>query len=154
MASTAGFKKILCPTDFSDASQHALQYAMDFAVKLGASVEVLHVYQLPIYAFPDGAVIPRAELTTEILNAAQEHVERIVEKLKGSGVEVSSKLVEGVPHSEIEREAAAVGADLVVMGTHGRTGLSHMLLGSVAERVLRTSKVPVLTVRHPESKKG
>lgn len=140
-------KRILCPVDFSQPSQVAAGYAVDLAKTFGAELHLVHVYQLPVYAFPDGAVMAGPDFTIEVTtgltraldNMARDHADE-------AGQEPKTHLVEGVAYNEIVRLTDELDCDMVVMGTHGRTGVKHMLLGSVAERVVRRSKVPVVVV--------
>jgi universal stress protein A len=141
-------QRILCPVDFSDTSNHAVKYALGLAEPLGAEVHLLHVYQLPMYTMPDGALLAGPQTATRVMESAQQALNELAASL-GGDPPLQKHLTEGVPHAEVERVANDIGADLIVMGTHGRTGLGHLLLGSVAERVVRTASVPVLTVRHP-----
>jgi nucleotide-binding universal stress UspA family protein len=143
-------KRILAPTDFSTAGQSALDEAMGLARTLGASITLLNVYQLP-QPIPDAGLAYGADVIDALDLAAREQLERTREELRqacGDGPLILIKAVLGVAHEEIAAEARRGDYDLVVMGTHGRTGLKHLLLGSVAERVVRLSPVPVLTV-HP-----
>lgn len=136
-------RRVLCPVDFSPASEKAIDYAVGLAQSVGAELELVHVFQLPIYALPDGAMMAGPEMTTRLSNDLTRALKELSERKAGG---VPSHLVEGVPSEEIVRMADELGADLIVMGTHGRTGLKHLLIGSVAERVVRGSKVPVITV--------
>ncbi len=140
---------ILCPVDFSETSDRALEYALALAERLGAAVTVLHVYQLPTYALADGTLELPPYLADELKKRLAERLEQLVRGKANTALETRSKLSEGIPYAEILRAAKEEGADLIVLGTHGRTGLSHMLIGSVAERVVRASAVPVLTIRAP-----
>lgn len=137
-------RRILCPVDFSEPSETALDYAIDLAKKFGADVQLVHVYQLPVYALPDGAMMAGPEFTTKVTTELSRALTELAEGK--SGVKLETHLVEGIPYKEVVRLSEELKADLVVMGTHGRTGLKHLLLGSVAERVVRSSKVPVITV--------
>ncbi len=139
-------KRILVATDFSDASEVALDYAIGLAKPLGAKITILHAYELPIYGFPDGALIATAEMAVTIMNGAQAGVQAMCKKREGCGVELSQVVRQGVAWEEVHRVADEVGADLIVVGTHGRKGLSHALLGSVAEKIIRTATRPVLTL--------
>jgi nucleotide-binding universal stress UspA family protein len=143
-------KTILVPVDFSDTSERALDYAVDLAKLLGATVVVMHSYELPVYGFPDGAFVATVEMATRIMNGAQAGLQAEVDKRKGSGVEMKTVLRQGIPVDEIHSVADEVKADLIVVGTHGRRGLARALLGSVAENVIRTSHRPVLAIRGGE----
>lgn len=142
-------KHILVATDFTETSTRAVTYAFDLAQKLEVPLTLAHAYEIPVYGFPDGALIATADITARIAKGAQEALHRAVESIQGKGVKVAGVLRTGVPWEEINSTAAEVGADLIVIGTHGRRGLSRALLGSVAENVVRTAKVPVLTIHGP-----
>lgn len=146
----AEIKRILCPIDFSETSEHALRYAVDLASRLGADVRLVHAYQLPTYALPDGALLARPDFVKELSTELQKQLDELIHRYSGHGVDLQGKIVEGLAFSEVNRVAEEEKADLIVMGTHGRTGMKHLLLGSVAERVVRTSEIPVLTVRHSD----
>lgn len=143
----AQVKRILAAVDFSDPSTHALAYAADLAQKLGAKLDVIHVYQLPMYGLPDGGVLASADFVAGLAEDLQKELDRTAESYRKRGLDVQTHLRQGPPHVEIVRQAQEDAAQMIVVGTHGRTGLEHLLLGSVAERVVRTSPVPVLTVR-------
>ena len=142
-------KRILCPVDFSETSEHALRYGIDLASRLGADVHLLHAYQLPTYALPDGALLARPDFVNELTTELQKQLDALIHRYAGHDVPLEGKITEGLAFQEINRVAEEDGADMIVMGTHGRTGMKHLLLGSVAERVVRTATVPVLTVRQP-----
>lgn len=137
-------RRVLCPVDFSPHSENALDFALDLAKRLGADVHLVHVFQLPVYALPDGAMMAGPEFTTKVTTELQKALTELARRKEGARIE--THLVEGIPYREVVRMTDELGADLVVMGTHGRTGIRHLLLGSVAERVVRSSKVPVITV--------
>jgi nucleotide-binding universal stress UspA family protein len=139
---------ILCPVDFSDASEHALEYAIDLARKLNANIHIMHAWQPVLYAMGDGVIIPTSEFISALMTDLKDKTNALVEQYQGRGVSVSGELLEGIPYEEIVRAAQKLPAELIVMGTHGRSGLVHFMLGSIAERVVRTSPVPVLTVRY------
>jgi nucleotide-binding universal stress UspA family protein len=110
---------------------------------------LLHAYPIPGYTFPDGSVVASPRMMQDLADQAQKHVEEWrleAERLVGGGQVAAEKAV-GEPAAEILEVARARGADLIVMGTHGRTGLEHALMGSIAERVVRRAHCPVLTVR-------
>ena len=139
-------KVILVPTDFSVSAETALDYALQLAAKLGAKVYVMHAYQLPVVGFPDGVLLPTAEIATKIISWAQSQLAACVARRKESSVEIVPVLKQADPREAVLSAAEDLSADLVVMGTHGRRGLARALIGSVAESVVRTSTVPVLTV--------
>jgi nucleotide-binding universal stress UspA family protein len=145
-------KKILCPTDFSENSEHAMKYALALATLSQAQLELFHVVE-PI-SYPQSTelfepVLDEVELTMKMGVAFQKQLEDQVDALKEVYPKIAGKLVTGNTFLEIIR-AARDDVDMIVMGTHGRTGLAHVLIGSVAERVVREAPCPVLTVKHPE----
>ena len=139
-------KIILVPTDFSAAAEAALDRALGLASKLGAKVYVMHAYQLPVVGFPDGVLVPTADIATRVVTWAQNELTACVARRKESGVEIVSILKQADPREAVLAVAEEVSADLVIMGTHGRRGIARALIGSVAEAVVRTSPVPVMTV--------
>jgi len=139
-------KVILVPTDFSVSAETALDYALELAAKLGAKVYVMHAYQLPVVGFPDGVLLPSAEIATRVINWAQSQLAACVARRKESSVDIVPVLKQADPRDAVIAAAEDLSADLVIMGTHGRHGLARALIGSVAESVVRTSTVPVLTV--------
>jgi len=143
----AAFKTILVPHDFSDDANAALETALDLARRLGAEIHLLHSYQQPIDVLsPYGVAIPPSVIP-EIREAALARLRKLAEQHAGAGVKLHVRVAEGAPSVAIVDAAEQLGADLVVMGTRGLSGLRHLLLGSVAERTLRTAPCPVLTVK-------
>jgi nucleotide-binding universal stress UspA family protein len=142
-------KTILAPIDFSETSSRSLDYAVDLAVQLKASVLVVHVYELPTYTFPAGVVITPPDLAAQVADKSQKSLDAALNARRSRGAELSGTLLVGSAREEIVRLAKDARVDLIVMGTHGRRGLSRVILGSVAEAVLRTSHVPVLTIHGP-----
>jgi nucleotide-binding universal stress UspA family protein len=142
-------ERILVPVDFTETSDRAIAYATELASKLGASVTVMHAYQIPVYGFPEGAYIATAELAAQITEAAEKRLDEIARALRAGGVPTDTVLRDGVAWEEVNTVAHEVRADLIVIGTHGRRGLARALLGSVAENVIRTSSVPVLAIHGP-----
>jgi nucleotide-binding universal stress UspA family protein len=139
---------ILCPVDFSDPSREALHFACDMARQFEADLVLLNVYQVPGYALPEGVVVATPEVLNEMVTSIEKELDRWAEEARALGVQdVRTRTELGIAHTEINRVAREAGFDLIVIGTHGRTGLKHVLLGSVAERVVRTAPCPVLTVR-------
>jgi nucleotide-binding universal stress UspA family protein len=144
------FRKILVPIDFSDHSSAALDVAIDLARTYGATLDLLHCYPIdPGAISPYGIVIPEG-FDREIREAAGRELARWADKASASGVPVEQRLSAMFPAEVIARTADEIGADLVVMGTRGLSGLKHVLLGSIAERTLRLAHCPVLVVKAPE----
>jgi len=143
-------KKILVATDFSDGSDDALTEAIEGGKPSGAEVEILHVIELA-EEFPFGTTYFDADYEALYANVDRQLSERAV-RVGAAGLRCTTKIVEGSAAREIAARGRAIGADLIVVGTHGRTGLAHVMLGSVAERVVRRASCPVLTV--PFSKKA
>jgi nucleotide-binding universal stress UspA family protein len=143
-------KTILVPTDFSDCSEAAVKYGYALAEAFGATIHLLNVVQDP-YAMPwaaDAFAAPIGEMITDWEAQAKR---RLVETVPmESPAPTVLKTLIGSPCSAIVRYAEDHRVDLIVLGTHGRRPLGHVLLGSVAERVVRTAPCPVLTVRHPQ----
>ncbi|MDE2059326.1 MAG: universal stress protein [candidate division NC10 bacterium] len=141
-------KRILVPTDFSASSEYACQYALTFAHEARAEVYLLHaIYnplRLPGYDF--GGVIET------LVKQAQDDLQKQVEQIREKQVIVHPMVLVGVEYEEIVKFAQEHQIDLIIMGTHGRTGLAHAFLGSVAERVIRIASCPVLIVRMPAHK--
>lgn len=135
-------QKILCPVDFSRPGRYAFDYACAFARRYGASLELLHVAEASAYAEdapPSGRVSYEQSLKMQLEEWA-----------KQAGCPAELHLRTGIPHLEIVKRAGEIQADMIVIGTHGRTGMKHLMIGSVAEQVVRTAACPVLTVRHPD----
>jgi nucleotide-binding universal stress UspA family protein len=140
--------RILCPVDFSDTAHAALRYAVDFGQRFDAELTLLHVYQAPGFTLPEGMVVAGADVVTDLLRDIHSALARWRdEALRRGARAVRVAAVAGATHPEIARYADEQGFDLVVIGTHGRTGIAHALLGSTAEKVVRYSHCPVLTVR-------
>ena len=141
--------RILCPTDFSEFSLRALERAVSLARWFEARVTALHVLPRPL-VLPVGAIMPDLGVPMDLLRAQRQQGEttlgRWIEPFLGEGVPIETRLVEGDPWREIQAAAEALPADLVIMGTHGRSGFEHLLLGSVTEKVLRRAPCPVLAV--------
>ena len=145
-------KRILFPTDFSKHSLAALEYARSFSEKFQAQLHVLHVVHNSSYMVTtEGAELPRWS-DEELVGVARESMDKLLgSELAGSG-EVIDVIEIGNPLVQIVRYARNEKVDLIVMATHGRSGLAHIMMGSVAEKVVRKASCPVLTVRHPEHK--
>ncbi|WP_437711454.1 universal stress protein [Sorangium sp. So ce448] len=145
-------KTLLLAHDFNATSEIALDTAIELARKLSAKIVVAHVYSVPIYSFPEGSsLIPSAEDAARIADAAQRSLDQVLERRRATpGVEISGVLRAGVPDEEICRLADEIGAEMIVIGTHARGAVARALLGSVAQRVVRSAKVPVLSIRGPQ----
>lgn len=141
-------KAILFPTDFSQSATYAWQYAMTLATQFKAVLYVLHVLELPpAESFPSRAARERA--VRELRRKGEARLARWVQDRRLKRSRLRTLTAQGTPFYEILATARETGADLIVMATHGRTGLAHLLLGSVAEKVVRMAPCPVLTVKPP-----
>ncbi|MBX3232528.1 MAG: universal stress protein [Labilithrix sp.] len=137
---------ILVPIDFGPPSDHALDFAVDLAESLDAKVHVISAFQLPIVGFPDGVLVASADVATRLVQSTEAALKRAAERHRDRKVVLTTHIEQGDPREVILSVAKDVRADLIVMGTHGRKGLARALVGSVAEAVLRTAEVPVVTV--------
>lgn len=143
------FKTILVATDFSDASTLALEYARVLAQRFGAGLRVLHVVETPI---PLGSELYVPEVMTVSERAVHEAQQQLAVTLAHvTGDDVIGQVLVGNAAKKIVEYASDHDVDVIVMGTHGRSALAHLLMGSVAERVIRTAPCPVLTVRETEA---
>ncbi len=144
-------KRILVPVDFSPHSQEALEYAADLAKPFGAELVVIFVIEPIYYAGPDytGLSSPVvAGLVEEQRKSAREELARLEKQYGKRRIKLRAVTQTGMPYRVIADSAKRLKADLIVMATHGRTGMSHLLMGSVSERVVRIATCPVLTM-HP-----
>jgi len=146
------WKTILVPHDFSSSANHAVAIARDEAKAHGAKLILLHVVDLPAGINPDAVIVPDdtgapINIKAYAINKAEEHLADLSARIAKDGVTATTFIRIGKPEDEIVKFATENNVDLIAMGTHGRTGLAHMLVGSCAERVVRTSKCPVLTIR-------
>jgi nucleotide-binding universal stress UspA family protein len=144
-------RKILVPVDYSECSRVALRFAADLAERYGAAADIVHVWDRPSYV-TDVLLTHKDPLSGKsLVRLIEENAEHDLEEfLKGTelphGMMASGRLLSGDPASALLRELEQGQHDMVVMGTHGRGGLSHLLLGSVAEKLTRLARVPVLVV--------
>ena len=143
-------KHILVPVDFSKGSDRAVAQAESLALSLGADLELFHAYQLPVLALPDASVSVSPTYVADLTQRAQRELDKYRLDVESRGVPVHVTLREGSPADAIIERAQALNALMIVLGTHGRGGFRRFLLGSTAERVVRTATVPVLTVHLPE----
>jgi nucleotide-binding universal stress UspA family protein len=143
----AGFRKILVPVDFSAHSSRALQTGIELAKAFGAKLHLLHCYQINVGAIsPYGLVIPES-FDRDIREAATKQLAQWREKVTAQKIEVESEVSPLFPSEAIASTAERIGADLIVMGTRGLSGIKHVMLGSVAERTVRIAPCPVLTLK-------
>lgn len=149
-----GIRRIMIPIDYSENSKLALAYGAELALGFGASLDIVHVWDRPTYLTdavmvqrPGEAHKPIGELIRE--NAQHDMKEFLSEVSLPAEVSCSSRLISGEPASALLAELKKGEHDLVVLSTHGRTGIAHLLLGSIAEKLVRLSPVPVLTVPAP-----
>ena len=144
----ATFKKILVPVDFSEHSTAALDTAAVLAKQCDASLTIVHVYEPLAIAVPEGYQLFSEDQLNRIFEELQRELAGQRQRAEAAGVQrVDTELLHGFAVSEIQNFAQQCGFDLIVMGTHGRRWLSHALLGSVTERMVRLAPCPVLTVR-------
>tara|TARA_B100001079_G_scaffold95701_1_gene82065 strand:- start:470 stop:928 length:459 start_codon:yes stop_codon:yes gene_type:complete len=144
-------KNILCPVDHSDCSKEALKYAVSFAIKDNSKLYLLHVIDICAFDESINAMTPQipddetlAQLKTKLLDCIPEEMR--------DDMNVEALVVQGIPFVEIISTAKRNDVDMIVLGSHGRTGISHMMMGSVSEKVVRKAPCPVLTVRKSDHK--
>ena len=144
------YKQILVAVDFSDTSIRALQVARDIGTRLNARLHVVNFVPMRVMDMGmEGGVDFIEEMHQKELEESREKLDKFVQEHTTGEDEVEHYTKSGEPSAEINAMAEETGAELIVIGTHGRTGLKHLLLGSVAESILRVADVPVLCVRSP-----
>jgi nucleotide-binding universal stress UspA family protein len=143
------FKTILVATDFSEASEHALEYAHSLAHSMGGRLHLLHVVPDPVLAsaWSDAYAYDLTALGERLRTQAEQEITKQARSF--GDIAVTTEVVIGNPAATIVATAEKRGVDMIVMGTHGRSGFSHLFVGSVAERVVRCAPCPVLTIRQP-----
>lgn len=142
------FKTIVFATDFSESSDYAFEYAKSLNQKFGSKIVVVHVINEPVDL--RGFYVPHIsfdKLEEEIEAGANKMMEKFCRTHLKELAPYETFVIPGIPHDEIIKKAEEVHADMIVLGTHGRTGLDHVLFGSTAEKVVRKSTIPVLTIR-------
>jgi nucleotide-binding universal stress UspA family protein len=145
------FEKILTAIDFSENSEHAFEYALTLAKQFQAELTIMHVINEPVDL--RGFYVPHIsfeQLEKEIEEGAQKMMENFCQTRMVDFNNYKTAIVTGIPYEEIIRKSEDTAASLIVLGTHGRTGLDHIIFGSTAERVVRGASCPVLTIRLPE----
>ena len=143
-----GIRSIMVPIDFSVHSKNALRYAVPLAKQFSASVHLVYVVEPTIYPADLGfgqVVLPGVE--DELREKGGEELQSLIEREIGKGVKASFSVRTGNPHQEILHEAEEKNVDLIVVATHGHSGVEHMLFGSTADRIVRHAKCPVLSIR-------
>jgi nucleotide-binding universal stress UspA family protein len=143
-------KNILCPIDYSVYSEMALKYAIEFAEKYQAKLYLMHVLDIRVYDINEPDLYNVNIVDSETIDKLRERLLRCVSEDTKGRISVEAIIIQGVPFAEIIKASRDYKIDLIVIGTHGRTGLSHAIMGSVAEKVVRKAPCPVLTIRHPE----
>lgn len=142
------FSTLLVATDFSEGSDYAFDYALTLAQKFSSKLVLIHVVNEPVDL--RGFYVPHVSfenLEKEILEGAEKMMERFCKDNLADYPDFEKHVISGIPYEEVVRMADECGADLIVMGTHGRKGVDRMLFGSTAERVVRNARCPVMTVR-------
>ncbi len=145
--------RILVPVDFSECSRAALERAAVLAERLGASIDVLHVWETPHYVGPEFLIREPDETGHPLREAALNQAEMEMDEFLSQFPQAQRFIVRfesGKPYETIIQMATDGHYDTIVMGTHGRSGLPHLLIGSVAEKVVRTAPCPVMTIRQPD----
>ncbi len=143
-------RKILCPIDFSQHAELVVEWAIHLAQEHDSEVLLLHAYHLPVeFQQLEGAYLP-ADFWDSVKQEAERSLAIYAERARTSSVSVREIVREGYPASVIQEEAREENADMIVMGSRGLSGLKHLLLGSIAERVVQKAHCPVLTLNHPD----
>jgi universal stress protein A len=145
---TMEIRRILAPTDFSELSKQGLKSALELAEAFGAKLLLLYVVEAPPY--PVEGIVPShlgATLLDDLERQATNDLAQMLSETQASTMDVARRVVVGIPYRKIVDVAEEEKIDLIVMTTHGRTGLSHLVMGSVAEKIVRTAPCPVLTIR-------
>jgi nucleotide-binding universal stress UspA family protein len=137
---------ILVAIDFAEPSERALDFGIELATHFDAALSVVHVVEVPSYVYTE-TTYATTDLIGSVELAARERFDQLIARAQQKLPRAQALLRRGTPWEEILGAAREKGADLIVVGTHGRRGVSHLLIGSVAEKVVRASPVPVLTVR-------
>ncbi|MDH3519328.1 MAG: universal stress protein [Myxococcales bacterium] len=146
---TIDLRRILVPVDFSESTPLLIEWAAHLAQQHGAAVTLLHAYHLPVeFQQLEGAYLP-PDFWAGVKAEAEQSLSRLAAELAQRGITAEQVVCEGYAATAIVEEAAARGVDLIVIGTHGLSGLKHLLLGSIAERVVQKAPCAVLTVKTP-----
>jgi nucleotide-binding universal stress UspA family protein len=144
---TLNIRRILVPIDFSEHAEYVIEWASHLALEHSSHLILLHVYHLPVeFQQLEGAYLP-PDFWTNVKKEADQTLARYVGEIRQKGLDVEAVVREGYPATVIVDEATAQNVDLIVIGTHGLSGLKHLLLGSIAERVVQKAPCPVLAVK-------
>jgi nucleotide-binding universal stress UspA family protein len=143
------FQTLLVPIDFSGHSGAALDLAIELARPAQGRIHLLHAYEIPLGTLPPYGVTLPESMLVDVRDAAARRIEKAARKVEDAGLECNTHVLHAPAADAIVEAARTLSVDLIVMGTRGLTGFKHALLGSVAERVVRTAPCPVLTVRAP-----
>jgi nucleotide-binding universal stress UspA family protein len=147
---TFPWKRVLCPIDFSEPARAAMKAAVAICQQNDADLHLFHAYELPGYTLPEGSVVASPKMLQDLADQAEKHLEEWKALALAAGApRVATVKAVGEPAIEVVEFARETLQELLVVGTHGRTGIRHALVGSVAERVVRRATCPVLTI-HPE----
>ena len=144
------FENILTAIDFSECSDHAFEYALTLATQFQAELTLIHVINEPVDL--RGFYVPHIsfeQLEKEIEEGAEKMMMTFCQEKLAGYTNYKTAIVTGIPYEEIIRKAEETAASLIILGTHGRTGIDHLIFGSTAERVVRSAACPVLTIRMP-----
>jgi nucleotide-binding universal stress UspA family protein len=148
MTADPSIKHILVAHDLEPDSDAALDYAVGLARVLGASITLIHTFEIPSMGAPE-VLVMATDWVNQIGTVARESLDRVATRVVASGTPIACEVRSGAAWREVEAFARENAVDLVIVGSHGRRGLSRALLGSVAERIVRTAPCPVLVVRKP-----
>jgi nucleotide-binding universal stress UspA family protein len=144
---TIDVRRILVPVDFSEHAEYVMEWASHLALEHASHLILLHVYHLPVeFQQLEGAYLP-PDFWANVKKEADQTLGRYAGELRKKGLDVEAVVREGYPATAIVDEAASQNVDLIVIGTHGLSGLKHLLLGSIAERVVQKAPCPVLAVK-------
>lgn len=144
------YNRILVAVDFSEPSKLALKKAIELAIELKAELVVIHVFKMHARDLTEGGMEDASKIESQAVKELEKKLKEFVEIHLNNEISVLTNIYVGDPYVEINQAAAQTHADMIVMGTHGRTGLAHLVMGSVAENVLRHAEVPVISVRYTD----
>lgn len=144
-------RKLLLATDFSSCSAHALRFAIDLAKSLDAALTIVHCYEVPSFSLPDGSIVLATPAEhARLVDDVSTHLAHAARTARDGQVDAKTRSELGRPAETLLRVTREPGWYALIMGTHGRHGIGRLVLGSVAEQVLRSAKIPVITVRESE----